>query len=213
MSKTLSNALADLEEEAVREMVEERLQQEEDCLKLIQELRDGMEVVGERYRKGDYFLSELIMSAEVFKDAMSLIEPLIKAAAPAAALGRIVIGTPQGDIHDMGKNIAATLLRTAGFEVFDLGVDVAPQALADKVKETGAEILGMSALITPAFGPMKQAVDILVREGLRDRVKVIIGGGVTTPTVRDYVGADAQTLDAVEGLDLCRKLLGVARER
>ena len=212
MSKTLADALADLEEETVRQMVEDRLKAEEDPFKLIEELRGGMEIVGERYRKGDYFLSELIMSSEIFKDAMSLIEPLVRAAAPRVALGRMVMGTAQGDIHDMGKNITATLLRTAGFEVFDLGVDVAPQAFVDKIKETGATILGMSALITPSFGSMKEAVDILVKEGLRDKVKVIIGGGVTTPTARDYVGADAQTLDAMEGLELCREFVGAARK-
>lgn len=212
MTKTLANTLADLEEEAVRQMVEDRLKAEEDPFKLIEELRGGMDIVGERYRKGDYFLSELIMSSEIFKDAMSLIEPLVKAAAPGVALGRMVMGTAQGDIHDMGKNITATLLRTAGFEVFDVGVDVAPQAFVDKIKETGATILGMSALITPSFGPMKEVVDILVNEGLRDKVKVIIGGGVTTPTARDYVGADAQTLDAMEGLELCREFVGAGRK-
>lgn len=212
MTKTLANALADLEEEAVRHTVEDRLKAEEDAFKLIQELRDGMEIVGERYRKGDYFLSELIMSSEIFKDAMSLIEPMVRTAVPVVALGSVVMGTAQGDIHDIGKNITATLLRTAGFDVFDLGVDVAPQAFVDRIKETGATILGMSALITPSFGPMKEAVDILTREGLRDKVKVIIGGGVTTPTARDYVGADAQTLDAVEGLELCREFVGAGRK-
>ena len=198
MAKTLAQALADLEE---------------DPFKLIEELRYGMEIVGERYKKGGYFLSELIMSGEIFRDAMSLIEPKVKAAAPRVMLGRVVIGTAQGDIHDIGKDIAATILRTAGFEVFDLGVDVVPQMFVEKIKETGATILGMSALITTSFGSMKETVNILAKEGLRDSVKVIIGGGVTTPTVREYVGADAQTLDAVEGLDLCRKFVSSGRKQ
>lgn len=208
----LAKALADLDEAAVPRMVEERLKAKEDPLKVIGELRQGMEIVGERYKKGDYFLSELIMSSEIFKNAMALIQPLLKAGQAGTPLGRVVVGTPRGDIHDIGKNITATLLRTAGFEVFDLGVDVAPQTFVTQIKETGATILGMSALMTPTFGAMKEVVDMLVKEGLRNKVKVIIGGGVTTPTARDFVGADAQTLDAMEGLELCRQFVGAGRK-
>jgi len=119
------------------------------------------------------------------------------------------MGTAKGDIHNIGKDIAATLLRAAGFEIYDLGTDVAPEAFVSKLQETGASILGISGMLTPSFESMKQTVQALEAAGLREKVKVIIGGGIVTEMVRKYVGADAFTDDAPEGVDLCRKMAGV----
>jgi len=123
----------------------------------------------------------------------------------------MVLGTAKGDIHNIGKDIAATLLKAAGFEIFDVGTDAAPEVFVNKLKETGAPILGISGLLTPSFESMKQTVQALEAAGLRDKVKVIIGGGIVTEVVRKYVGADAFTDDAPEGVELCKKLAGAVK--
>ena len=208
MAGELTVAMADLKEQEVQQLVVQRLQSAASPTALLKELHKGLDIVGERYSNSEYYLSELILSSEIFKQAAALIEPHIKGTDAKQVIGKIVIGTPSGDIHDIGKNIIVTLLRIAGFEVFDLGVDVEPHAFINKLQETNASIIGLSALITPAFEPMKETVTLLNQTGLRERVKVIIGGGVTTEQVRHYVGADAQTMDAAEGVEICKKFIG-----
>ena len=207
MGSNLADAIADLEEQEVLKMVAQRLEAGDEPLSLVEQLRQGMNIVGERYKNKEYFLSELIMASEIFKEAAAVIEPRLTKDSTPEVLGKVVVGTAQGDIHEIGKNILAVLLRSAGFEVHDLGVDVAPQTFLHELKETQAPLLGISGLITPSFEPMKETVQALENAGLREKVKVIIGGGVTTEWVRQYVGADAQTLDAMEGVDLCRKFV------
>jgi methylmalonyl-CoA mutase cobalamin-binding domain/chain len=207
MSK-LSTALANLEEEKVRTLVEQRVNAGSEPMSIVNELRQGMDTVGERYKSKEYFLSELIISGEIFKEAMAVVEPLLKAGKKGEPLGRIVLGTVKGDIHNIGKDIVATLLTAAGFEVYDLGVDVKTNMFIDKLVRTNAPILGMSGLLTPSFQSMKQTVDALKEAGLRDKVKVIIGGGIVTEQVGKYVGADAFTSDAAEGVEICKKFVG-----
>jgi methylmalonyl-CoA mutase cobalamin-binding domain/chain len=120
----------------------------------------------------------------------------------------VVLATLTGDIHDLGKNIVGTLLRAQGFDVCDLGVDVAPAMVVEKVKEVKPEFVGFSVLMTTAFAAMKQAAEMLEEAGLRDQIKLMIGGGVTTPMVKEYIGADFQTLDATEGVAYCLKVIG-----
>lgn len=207
MSKNIVEALVEFDEDSIMEGVENRLDKDKDPMRLIRDLQEGMRIVGERYSSGDYFLSELIMSADLFTRAMKLIEPRIEGRVQET-LGKIVIGTPKGDIHDIGKNIFCTVAKGAGFEVHDLGVDVSVERFLEAIEEVKPIILGFSSLITTAFEPMKKVADSLVEKGLREKIKVIIGGGVTTETVRRYVGADAQTIDAVEGLYMCKKFIG-----
>jgi methanogenic corrinoid protein MtbC1 len=207
MSETIAEALAKFDEDLVMGAVKDRLEQDEDPMALVKELQDGMLLVGERFSSGTYFLSELLMSSDLFTRAIKLLEPKLQSAA-GETIGKIVIGTPKGDIHDLGKSIFCTVAKGAGFEVHDLGVDVPVERFLTAVEEVQPEILGFSALITTAFEPMKKVVDALVEKGVRDQLKVIVGGGVTTPTVLKYVGADAQTIDAVEGLNLCRGFVG-----
>lgn len=207
MSKNIVEALVEFDEDSIMEGVENRLDKDEDPMRLIRDLQEGMRIVGERYSSGHYFLSELIMSADLFTRAMKLIEPRIEGRVQET-LGKIVIGTPKGDIHDIGKNIFCTVAKGAGFEIHDLGVDVSVERFLEAIEEVKPVILGFSSLITTAFEPMKKVVDSLVEKGLREKIKVIIGGGVTTETVRRYVGADAQTIDAVEGLYMCKKFIG-----
>jgi len=206
MGKTLPQALASFDEDFVMAEVKNRLAVNESPLLLVNELQQGMSLVGERFSSGEYFLSELLMSADLFSRVMERLEPKLQGHA-VETIGSIVIGTPKGDIHDMGKNIFSTVARGAGFEVYDLGVDVPPERFVAAVEEYKPQILGFSALITTAFDMMKNIVDTLVEKNLRKDLKIIIGGGVTTETVKKYVGADAQTIDAIEGLSLCKQSL------
>jgi methylmalonyl-CoA mutase cobalamin-binding domain/chain len=208
MTEGLSDRFLTLEGDAVLEIVERRLGAGEDPLRILDDCRRGMALVGEGFQKGDFFLAELILSAEIFKEVTAVIEPRLPRAEAAQTKGRVLVATLRGDIHDLGKNILITLLRAHGFEVQDLGVDVPPSVAVEKVRESKAHFVGFSALITTAFPSMKEAVALLREAGLRDRVKVLIGGGVTTPEVRDYVGADFQTTDAMEGVSYCLNITG-----
>jgi len=207
----LPNAIADLKEDEVQKIVQDKIASGADPLSIVDECRHGMEIVGQRYKDKEYFLGELIMSGEIFKQAMATIEPALKAGQSQKPIAKMVLGTAKGDIHNIGKDIAATLLKAAGFEIYDMGIDVAPDVFVSKLKETGAPILGISGLLTPSFESMKQTVQALEAAGLRNRVKVIIGGGIVTEVVRKYVGADAFTDDAPEGVEMCKKLAGAAK--
>lgn len=206
MSKTVAEALAEFDQEFVMGEITKRLDGGEDPMQLVRELQGGMSLIGERFNSGEYFLSELLMSSDLFTRAMDVLEPKL-AGSVQETIGRIVIGTPKGDIHDIGKNIFCVVAKGMGFEVHDLGVDVPVSSFVEAVEEVNPQILGFSALLTTAFEPMKEVVDLLVEKNLRDGVKVIVGGGVTTETVRQYVGADGQTTDAIDGLNQCKKFL------
>ena len=207
----LAEALANLEEDKVRELVQKRINSNADPMSLVDELRQGMDIVGERYKSKEYFLSELIISGEMFKESMAVIEPQLKDGKKGDPLGKMVLGTVKGDIHNIGKDIVATLLTAAGFEVHDLGIDVPPEKFVEKLSETGSTILGMSGLLTPAFESMKETVKAVEAAGLRNKVKVIIGGGIVTERVGKYVGADAFTDDASEGVEICRGFIKGAK--
>jgi methylmalonyl-CoA mutase cobalamin-binding domain/chain len=196
-------AMAGLKFADVMDLVDQAVAEDVSALSILNDCRAGMDYVGEKYDTGEYFLSELIMSADIFKKVVEKIEPLLLDGQRTSALGAMVIATPKGDIHDLGKDIVATLFKVGGFEVFDLGVDVAPELIVDKVAETGARIVAMSALITPTFESMKTVVDLLKERNLRDDRYIIIGGGPTTAAVRDYINADAWTLNPKEGVNWC----------
>jgi len=208
MSEGLSKALVELERDEVIKALKGRVEEGEDPVGILEQCRQGMTIVGERFQKGDYFLAELMLSAEIFKEAVAILEPYLAKARPSKPLGKVLLATLKGDIHDLGKNILATLLRARGFEVYDLGVDVSPVLVVERVEEIRPEFVGFSALITTAFASMKEAADMLANVGLRDQLKLMVGGGVTTPMVKDYVGADFQTTDAMEGVTYCLKLVG-----
>ena len=203
----LVSAIADLEMAKAPEIVQRKLDAGEAPLDILAECRQGMDIVGERYKSGKYFLSELIVSGEMFKQAMKLIEPRMETGADGENAPAIVLGTVKGDIHNLGKDIVAVLLKGAGFVVHDLGIDVPPQAFVDKLKETGAAILGMSGLLTPSFDSMKATVDAVTEAGLRENIKVVIGGGVITEQVRRHCGADAFTTDGLEGVEICKRFV------
>lgn len=207
MAGEVSRLIADLEEDAALLLVSQRLEAGADPLSLVEECRAGMSLVGERYEKGEYFLSDLVMSAEVFKSAIALIEPRLRNGVTASVIGQAIVGTAHGDIHDIGKNIVVAMLRCSGFEVHDLGVDVAPQAFVDKARETGARVVGISVLLTTSFATLKQTVQAL---RALDGVAVLIGGGPVNEMVCEHVGADGWGKDAMEAVGHFKRLAGVA---
>lgn len=207
MGEALAALLAGLKEDDVLAEVRRTLGEGGDPLSLVEGLREGMSEVGRRFEAGEYFLSELIMSAEIFKEAVALIEPHL-APGSGAGKGAVVIGTVRGDIHDIGKNIVSTLLRCEGYEVHDLGVDVQPEDFVRKLEETGARLLALSGLLTLAFDSMKDTVGAVAEAGLRDKVKVILGGGPVNGKVVEYAGADAFGVDAAQAVKLAELYLG-----
>ncbi|RLC95098.1 MAG: cobalamin-binding protein [Chloroflexi bacterium] len=208
MKEELVAALVKLERDEVLGMVTQRIEAGEDPLGILEDCRQGMTAVGDLLQQGDYFLAELLLSAEIFKGAVAILQPHLAKSHSSQLRAKVVLATLKGDIHDLGKNILATLLQAQGFEVHDLGVDVPPPLVLEKVKEIRPEFVGFSALITTAFASMKEAADLLQQAGLRNGLKLMIGGGVTTPIVKDYVGADFQTLDAMEGVNYCLNVVG-----
>jgi 5-methyltetrahydrofolate--homocysteine methyltransferase len=197
----LAEAIVELRGEDVLREVERRAKQGEDPVKIINECRDGMVTIGERFGAGDYFLAELILAGELFKEAAAVLAPYLQAEGSRASHGTVVMATMKGDIHDLGKNIVVMMLRAYGFEVHDLGVDVDPNLIIEKAAEVRAQFVGLSALLTTGLSSGRQVADLLAAEGLRDSCKLIIGGGVTTATAKEHIGADFQTTDVMEGIE------------
>lgn len=201
----LLNAIADLDEEKAIALVEERINAGDTPLKIVELCKRGVEIVGRRYGKGEYYLSDLIMSEEIVKGIMNIVEPLIPDNVPLNGTS-IVLGTIEGDIHDLGKNIILYLLRSSGFQVHDLGVDVSPEDFVRAVNETKAPILGISVLLSFCIGSVKKVVDLLEEAGLRDQVKVVVGGYPVNELVKEYTGVDYYANDVAKVYDICQAL-------
>ncbi len=204
----LAQSLVDLKEEEFLELVKQRIDNGEDPIEILQECNAGMVEVGMRFERGDYFISELIMSGEILKKAMVRLEPFLGDLKKSPSKGRVVIGTVKDDIHDIGKNIVATLLRGVGYEVVDLGTDVEAEKFVNAVKETKAKVLGLSALLNFTYPRMKEVVDALKDAGIRDQVTVIIGGAPCNEEVRKSVGADHFATNATKGVRVCQEVYG-----
>jgi methylmalonyl-CoA mutase cobalamin-binding domain/chain len=206
----LAQLVADLEEDAVLKLVDERIHAGDDPLKIIDECNEGMREVGLRYEKGEYFVAGLIMSGEIFREVVELVQPLLEQQAEGKLSGRVLVGTVSGDIHDIGKNMFGMLLSCHGFEVIDLGVDVPPAVFATKAIEAKPDIVGLSGLITASFETMKETVTALRKEAREYGLTfpILIGGGMIDDQIRQYVGADYWMPDAMSGVRLCEKLLG-----
>jgi methylmalonyl-CoA mutase cobalamin-binding domain/chain len=197
-------AMADLNEDRAMDAVRE-LMKKKSALEIINVAREGMQQVGEKFAAKEFFLADLIFSAEIFQEIMNLLGSELKKGSDASYIGKVLIGTVKNDIHDIGKNIIASLLRASGFEVIDLGVDVPAEKFVEALKHEQARVLGLSGLLTIAIDEMKKTIDAIKGSGLRDKVKIIIGGGPMDKSVRDYVGADASTQDAVQGVNLIKE--------
>lgn len=205
----LGDAIVKFDIVEVKRACDEALQQGIPAYEIVIEgMAKGMEVVGEKYECGDFFLSELIMAGETMKEGMKILEPHLEAG-DGSSRGKVVIGTVEGDLHDIGKNIAATLLKASGFNVIDLGADVAPSKFLQQLKDSKAEILGMSALLSTTMVKMAETVNAIVKAGLRDKVKVIIGGAAVNAAYATEIGADAAAKDAVDGVAICKSWLRV----
>ncbi|MFZ7127670.1 MAG: cobalamin B12-binding domain-containing protein [Desulfobacterales bacterium] len=204
--KALSQALRDLDEKRVNALVEQQISDGVSPLEIIQDCNDGMVAVGELFAQNTYFISQLIYSAEILKGVMKRLEPLLEGVQAVESKGKVVIGTVKGDIHDIGKNIVVILLRGSGFEVIDLGVDVPAERFVEAVRESGAKVLGLSALLNFTYPEMKNVVDAVTEAGLRDRVTIVIGGAPVNEQVRGFAGADYAASDAVAGVEICRKI-------
>jgi len=198
MASELTMAMADLEEEKLQGLVKAGLANGVSPSQLLEECREGMTLIGKRFEDGEYFLSELIMAGEMFKSVAARLTAAGGAVGPVR--GKVVMGTAKGDIHDIGKDIVVTMLRGANLEVTDLGVDVPAAKFVEAVQATGATIVGISGLLTISFDPMKETVAALKAAGLP--VKVMIGGGPVSESVREYVGADALGVDAQAAVTL-----------
>jgi methylmalonyl-CoA mutase cobalamin-binding domain/chain len=205
----LINLLADLEEEAVLKLVHEKLNNGNPPLQILEDCNEGMKLVGQRYERGEYYIAGLIMSGEIFREVVEIIEPLMVKKNDQKSSGRIMVGTVSGDIHDIGKNMVGMLLSCYGFTVIDLGVDVLPAEFAAKVVELKPDIVGLSGLITASFEMMKQTISALRIEAEKHDLSfpIIIGGGMMDEQVCHYVGADYWLKDAMAGVRLCQSLM------
>jgi methanogenic corrinoid protein MtbC1 len=205
MASDLAALLSDLKEQEALDMVKKKLTKKVDPMEILGQAREGMEIVGERFSSGQYFLPDLIYSGEILKGITALVEPYIKEAeTETEKLGKVIIGTVAGDIHDIGKDLVVFMLDINGFEVYDLGIDVPVQNFVDKIKETGATVVGLSGFLTLAFDSMKETIDAIKKAGLRDNLKIMIGGGQIDDDVRNYTGADAWGKDAIAAVDLAK---------
>ena len=176
-----------------------------------QGFKPGMDVVGEGFAKGELFIPDLMMSGEAMKAAIAALEPeLMKRKQQRQVMGKVVIGTVQGDIHEIGKTLVATMLSANGFEVHDLGVDVSAQQYVDKVREVNADIVGLSALLTTTILYQETVILTLKEAGLRDRVKVIIGGVPASPEWAEEIGADGYAENATEAVEVARQLVAAS---
>lgn len=190
-----------------KSMAEIMLAAGEDPLKIIEDgLIAGMDVVGARFKEGDMFVPEVMMCAKAMSVGVEAVRPAVKGGEIASA-GVVVIGTVQGDLHDIGKNLVAMILRSAGFDVIDIGVDNSPQKFVEAIKENNAQVVGLSALLTTTMPAMKDTIDAIAEAGLRDKVKIMIGGAPVSHDFADEIGADGYGDDAVAARDLCGKLV------
>jgi 5-methyltetrahydrofolate--homocysteine methyltransferase len=190
----LVTAISDLEDEKAVRLVQDRLDAAVDPMAILESCQEGMMQVGKRFESGEYFISDLMMAGEIFKSATAGLEAAMVSGGRAPMKGRIVFGTVKGDIHNIGKDIVVGLLKAAGYDVTDLGIDVSPDRFVDAAKETGTKIVGLSGLLTVAYDSMRETIAALKSANLD--VRVMIGGGAMTAAVKDYTEADAWAIDA-----------------
>ncbi len=208
MAKDLTKTLADLKEDEAVEIVRNRINAGDDPMAILHDASQGMEIVGARFSKGEYFIPDLVYSGEILKRINEIIKPKLAGASSAKKGSKVIIGTVAGDIHDIGKDIVVFMLDVSGFDVTDLGVDVPVQKFVDTIKETGAPVVGLSGFLTLAYDAMKDTVDAIKKAGLRDKVKVMIGGGQMSDEIKKYTGADAFGKDAMAGVSLAKQWTG-----
>jgi 5-methyltetrahydrofolate--homocysteine methyltransferase len=205
--------LADMNEDDALALSNKMLLEEgADPLRVLELCRNAMDIVGKRFEEGEYFLPELVLAGEMLDTIGKVAKPLIKTAPgeEAKKLGKVLIGTVHGDLHDIGKNIVTFMLDINGFEVKDIGIDVPVKTFIKEINDYQPDVVGLSGFLTLAFDSMKETIAAFEAEGMRDKFKIMIGGGQIDDTVRGYTGADAFGVNAVEAVHLCKNWMGVA---
>jgi methylmalonyl-CoA mutase cobalamin-binding domain/chain len=200
--KKLAQQLGELDEEGVLEFVNELVASgasEEEGLKAVAACQEGMGIVGDLFEKGEYFVGDLIFAGEILTETIQTLKPILTHGT-GKVIGKIIIGTVHGDLHDIGKNIFKNMVEITGFEVYDLGIDQSPEAFVAKAKEVSPDVIGLSGVLTLALDSMKETVEALKAAGLRDSIKIIIGGNPVTKEACEQIGADAFTTNAAEGV-------------
>lgn len=211
--KQLVEWLADMyEDEAIELSNKMLLEDKKDPMRVLDLCRAAMDIVGQRFEEGEYFLPELVLAGEMLDNIGAVAKPLIKQTEgeETKKLGRVLIGTVHGDLHDIGKNIVSFMLDINGFEVKDIGIDVPVQTFIDEINAFQPDVVGLSGFLTLAFDSMKETIEAFDQAGMREQFKIMIGGGQIDETVRAYTGADAFGVNAVEAVNLCRGWMGVA---
>ena len=209
MESNLIKELRDLNENTVYRIVQQMVEQGRAPADIISECNAGMVQVGDLFADGKYYLSELLFSADIMQGVMVILKPLLESGEDSTSKEKIrtvVIGTVKDDIHDIGKNIVVSMLRSHKFNVIDPGVDVPADKFIQAVKKNKAKVLGLSALLNNTYPQMKNVVDALVDSGLREQVKVIIGGTICSETIREYTHADFYANDVVTGINICNRI-------
>jgi len=205
MSEQLINAIADMDEEGALALTKELLDGGATPTAILDDCRTAMEIVGKRFEEGEYFIPELILAGEMLKGISAEVKPYMTSAqADVKKLGKVIVGTVKGDIHDIGKDIVVFMLDVNGFEVHDLGIDVPVQTFVEKIAEVKPQVVALSGFLTLAFDSMKETVAAIKAAGLRDQVKIMVGGGTVDEQVCRYAGADAFGADAMAAVSLAK---------
>ena len=208
MSEKLVEAISNMREEETLNLARGMLNSGQEPMYILELCREGVDIVGKRFAEGEYFLPELILAGEMLTKISDMVKPRLTGAVRKERLGKVVVGTVKGDIHDIGKNIVTFVLDVNDFEVHDLGVDVPPQEFVNAIKEIQPQVVGLSGFLTLTYDSMKRTIEAIRDAGLRDGVKIMIGGGLINDKIREYTGADAYGRDAMAGVSLAKKWLG-----
>ncbi len=202
--------IVELNEDSVKELLKKRLESNDDPLKIMDDVKGAMKIIGEKFSNKEYFLPELIMSGEILRDIFEFLGPKLKESnITEEKKGRVLLGTVAGDIHDIGKDVVKFMLDANGFEVLDLGVDVPAEKFVESIKEFKPQVVALSGFLTLAFDSMKEIIQKFEEAGLRDSVKIMIGGGTVDNNIVEYVSADAYGESAVEAVALASKWMEV----
>lgn len=202
--------IVELNEKKVEELVKERINSNEDPLKIMDDVKEAMKIIGDKFSNKEYFLPELIMSGEILRQIFELLGPKLKEGQTSEnKKGKVLLGTVAGDIHDIGKDVVKFMLDANGFDVLDLGVDVPAEKFVESLKEFKPQVLALSGFLTLAYDSMKEIIQKLETAGLRNSVKIMIGGGTVDERIVDFVGADAYGQSAVDAVNLSTKWTGV----
>ena len=205
----LTELIIESEVDDIEEAVKSALDEGKDAFEVMNALTKGMDEVGRRYEEKEYYLTELVLAGETMKEAFKVLQPALAAADRSESKVKIIIATVKGDNHDIGKNILGSLLLSSGFEIIDLGMDVDDKVIVDKVKETGATIVALSSLLTMTVESIKTVHEALIAEGIRDTVKLVVGGAPLNMELAKKLGADDFADDAVDGVKRIKKLAGL----